>query len=667
MKERLPELQLKFIDKGRPTFDKVQVKLDNLHRLKQEIDDDMSLLCDSVELNIKFDEPVRIIPISDTHLFAVQTDTTKANELLGKLRELNTFGIIMGDFIEGANPKIVDHINNVEIGFTQQVIAAKKIIEPFVKTGKIICMVGTFTGHEGWGDTTLGLDVVQLIAHGFSQPDGTDLKVLYNGGKLIIHLNNGVTYSQLIYHAPGGGGSDEINPLGAQRNRLWEHISHRGPTDGAGGGDWHHRAGVSKETVFDLKDGKERSHLLFSNGTSKGNDPNRPDTFLTKMAKGPTLAPGVQLILNQPARQKNDGRNGEYAWLSYGFNKGEILYEAAKLLDKTEKQKKTGELIEEIIDRSRKPKAEFDRKSSRTKIKDNQFDTPMFENFKWKFEDSGSIPRMVFLLAGARYSSTSFEKRDKEKLFEIVKQIESNPFQYGLVMRHFIDPDVAKMYSRDYVLDRMINDLSPIVNKDRLLGFMMSSSLLDDRWKKDVLGNVIKIKDSRGKIHFERERKSRLYPGTYIYRAFSKKVPLYLNQSLMYLDFGKASYEFLLMDHLANSGSEFDPFRGLVQARRKALLRSDVVAGGHMLGGGFMTTPDADYVAPGWFSEYDSGGKSNKKRAPLGGQAVILFPDQKLVIPTSTLLESVDTHEALILLKGLRKEEKEKIMSKKVR
>ena len=158
-----------------------------------------------------------------------------------------------------------------------------------------------------------------------------------------------------------------------------------------------------------------------------------------------------------------------------------------------------------------------------------------------------------------------------------------------------------------------------------------------------------------------------MYPGTYIYRAFSKKVPLYLNQSLMYLDFGKASYEFLLMDHLANSGSEFDPFRGLVQARRKALLRSDVVAGGHMLGGGFMTTPDADYVAPGWFSEYDSGGKSNKKRAPLGGQAVILFPDQKLVIPTSTLLESVDTHEALILLKGLRKEEKEKIMSKKVR
>ncbi|QQG41867.1 MAG: hypothetical protein HYV90_00950 [Candidatus Woesebacteria bacterium] len=667
MKEKMPEIKLRFVDKDRPAFDKIQIKLDTVHQLKQEIEEDMTLLQEKVELSVGFNEPVRIIPISDTHLFAVQTDKSKVNELLAKLEEPHTYGIIMGDFIEGANPGIPDHINNVEIGFSNQIKAAKKIIEPYVKTGKIICMVGTFDGHEGWGDRYLGIDVVQLIADGFTQPDGTELKVLYNGGRLIIHLNNGVTYTQLVYHAPGGGGSDEVNPLGAQRNRLWEYVSHRGDVDGAGGGHWHHRAGVSKEMVFDLKEGREKGHLLFANGTTKGNDPNRPDTYLSKMAKGPTLTPGVQLILNQPERKKGDGKNGEYAWLSYGFNKGEILYEAAKLLDKTEKLQKTGELIEEIIDRSRKPKAEFDRKSSRTKIKDNQFDTPMFENFKWKFEDSGSIPRMVFLLAGARYSSTSFEKRDKEKLFEIIKQIEGNPFEYGLVMRHFIDPDVAKMYSRDYVLDRMINDLSPIVNKDRLLGFMMSSSLLDDRWKKDVLGNVIKIKDSRGKVRFERERKTRLYPGTYIYRAFSKKVPLYLNQSLMYLDFGKASYEFLLMDHLASSGSEFDPFRGLVQARRKALLRSDVVAGGHMLGGGFMTTPDADYVAPGWFSEYDSGGKSNKKRAPLGGQAVILFPDQKLVIPTSTFLESVDTHEALILLKGLRKEEKEKIMSKKVR
>ena len=77
-----------------------------------------------------------------------------------------------------------------------------------------------------------------------------------------------------------------------------------------------------------------------------------------------------------------------------------------------------------------------------------------------------------------------------------------------------------------------------------------------------------------------------------------------------------------------------------------------------------MTTPDASYVATGWFSEYDSGGKSNKKRAPLGGQAVILLPDTKMVIPASTFLEATDLQTALMLQKGLKKEEKEKLFSK---
>jgi hypothetical protein len=659
--------KITFVDKNKPSFDQVQEKLNKLHHLKQEIDDDMTLMSDSVELNVQFDGPVRIMPISDTHLFAVQSDLAKTNELLSKLNEPNTYGILMGDFIEGANPKIADHINNVELGFTQQIVAAKKIIEPFVNTGKILCMVGTYTGHEGWGDTTLGLDVIQMIAHGFKQPDGTDLRVLYNGGRLIIHLRNGITYSQLVYHAPGGGGSDEINPLGSQRSRLWEFSDHRGPVDGVGGGDWHHRAGVSKELSFNLKNGKERSHVLFSNGTTKGNDPERPDTFLTKMAKGPTLAPGVQLILNQTARMTSEGRNGEYMWPSYGFAKGEILYDAAKLWDAAERQKHTKGLVEEVIERSRKPKAEFDRRNSRTKVKESQFAIPMFESFKWKIDAPSKLPISVYLLANARYSSTSFERRDREKLLEILSQIETNPFAYGLIMRHFVDPDVAKEFDREEVLDRIIADLSKSAKQNRILGFMMSGSLLDNRWKRKVLGDWIEEKDEKGKTHRRREKKPPLYPGTYIYKGLERRVPLYLNQSLMHLDFGPVNYEFLLMDRLARSGSEFDMFRGLVQARRKALLRSDIVAGGHMPGAGYMTTPGGDFVATGWFSEFDSDGKGNKKRAPLGGQAVILLPDRKEVFPASTFLEATDLHTALILNTGLKKEEREKLLYKSKR
>lgn len=666
MNERKPRIV--FVNnKENPTFDKVQVKLDAFHSLRQQIDDDLTLMRDSIELDIKFNGPVRIIPISDTHLFAVQTDTTKVNELLKKLDDPNTYGVIMGDFIEGANPKIVDHINNVEIGFTDQIRSARKMIEPFIETGKILCMVGTFTGHEGWGDSNLGIDVVQLIAMGFKQPDGTDLKVLFNGGKLNINMRNGEKYSQLVYHAPGGGGSDEINPLGAQRNRLWEYINHRGSVGGVGGGDWHHRAGVSKELTVDLKTGKEKSHVLYSNGTTKGNDPNRPDTFLTKMAKGPTLAPGVQIILNQFKREKGDGRNGEYVWASYGYNKGEVLYEAAKLWDSAEKKHKTKSHIEEIIQREVKPKAEFDRRNSRTKVKDNRFDTPMFENFKWKFEPTGDLPILISKLGNTRYSSTSFEKRDKEEYLKMLKEIEKNPFHYGLVGRHIVDPDVAKQYDRDEILDRVIKDHRGIASQGRLLGFMMSSSLLNERWKKEVLGDWYEevYIDGWGneRSHWVRERKGALYPGDYIYTGLDRKVPLYLNQSLMNLDFGNGiNYEYMSLDHLSHSGSEFDMFRGLVQAKRKNLASSDVVVGGHMPGAGFMETPDGIYIAPGWFSEYDSRGKANTKRTPMGGQGTIVLPKQRMVFPASTFLESIDTLAALMLLKGLRENEKKSLL-----
>lgn len=652
-------------DRTNPSFDRVKPKLDWLHKLKQEIDDDLTLMRDQVEITVH-SLPVRILPISDTHLFASQTDIGKVNELLAKLNEPNTYGVIMGDFIEGANPKIVDHINNVEIGFTDQIRAAKRIIKPFIESGKIICMVGTYTGHEGWGDTNLGIDVVQLIADGFQQPDGTDLKVLYNGGRLVINVKGSSEPIILVaYHAPGGGGSDEINPLGAQRNRLWEHVRDRGPVDGVGGGDWHHRAGVSKELVVDLKTGKEKSHILFSNGTTKGNDPNRPDTFLTKMAKGPTLAPGVQLILNQP-RTSGGEKN---IWASYGYNRGEILYEAAKLWDRTEKQKQTQSLVGEIVEHSKAPRAVFDRKGSRTKIKESRFDVPMFENFTWDIDASNNLPISISFFANTRYSSTSFEKRDREKFLAMLKEVEGNPYKFALVMRHFVDPDVAKMYGREAELDKMIADLSPIASTGRLLGFMASGSLLDHRWKKDVLSAPQRVRrpDKKGKMqtYYEKLRGEGFLPGEYIYRAFDRRVPLYLHQSLMNVDFGNGvKYEIMTLDHLAHSGSSQDPFRGPVQARKMNLAGSDLVVGGHMDGAGFMSIPGVDYIATGWFSEFDSQNKSNSKRVPLGGQSAIFFPRTKLVVPTSTFLEANDQHAALMLLAGLDKEAKAKILNK---
>jgi hypothetical protein len=663
--------KITFKDKGKPSFKQIQDEINQFHELRQKIDDHISVIEGSVELSVNFEGPVRVIPISDTHLFSAQTDTKKARELLEKLNEPNTYGIIMGDFIEGGHPKITDHAGSLELNTRQQIWAAREIIRPYVATGKILCLVGTFNGHEGWGERLMNYDLVQEIAHGFKQPDGTDLKVVYNGGRLMVHFANGVTYNQLLYHAPGGGGSDEVNPLGSQRQRLWEFVSHRGPIDGVGGGDWHHRAGVSKELSFDLRVGKERSHVLFANGTTKGNDPERPDPFLTRMGKGPTLSPGVQLVLNQPERVEGDKRNGEYVWASYGYDKGEVLYDAAKLWDKVEKQGKTQQLVSEIKERSVKPRAVFDRRNSSTKTKERRFDVPAFEKFRWKIERDTKIPVLIYLLANARYGSTSFEQRDREKLLEILKQVEGDPFKYALVMRHFIDSEISKKFERTDVLDRMTADLAGTVKKNRLLGLMLSSTLIADRWTRATFGEweEEEYKGKKGEIKTRRTREVNegFRPGDYLYEKLDRKVPLYLNHSLMQLDFGPVEYEFLLLDHLAHSGSEFDPFRGLVQARRKALLSSDIVAGGHMPNAGVMTTPDADYVSPGWFSDYDSRGKANMRRAPLGGQGVILFPDRKIVVPASTFLEATDLHTALTLNAGMKKEEKEKLLYKSKR
>ncbi|HUC94944.1 MAG TPA: hypothetical protein VMR19_03020 [Candidatus Saccharimonadales bacterium] len=643
--------QISYLVQQKPPFNETQEKLDRLHVLKQELDDELSLAVEKVELTVNFDPPFRKIPISDIHLFSPYTNIATANYMFKLLEDENTFGVIMGDMLEGANSGIMDHAGNLELPFGQQIRAGRKKLEPYIKAGKILCMSTGFDGHEGWGMRYSGIDVVELLAEGFVQPDGSPLQVLTNGGRFILHFKNGEKWSELIYHSPGGGGSDEINPVGAQRERLREYANHRaakeGPIDSAGGGHMHHRAGVAKELIFDLNTAKEKTHVLYANGTTKGNDPARQDPFLTRQSKGPTLPPGVQLILNQPGGPGGGRRNGEKAWISYGFNKGEILYDAAKLWDAAERQKSTQSIVGEIVNKAVKPKANFDRLNSRATIKERRNEIPIFEKFNWKIESSDNLPITVYLLAHTRYGSTSFRRRDRDKFIEIINHTVSNPYEYVVAMRHFADSDLAKDIDRKDTLNQMIDDLLPLAKQDRLLGFMMSSSLLTKQWLKDVKAG---IRISSG-----------FRPGDYIYRGLQRRVPLY-HQSLMNLKFGRTDYSFLFLDHLSHSGSEFDMFRGLVQARRKMDLPIDIVAGGHMLGAGFLTTPDATYIAPGWFSDYDSRGRSNQRRAPLGGQGVILLPDTKVVIPFPTFLEGKDTHTALMLLKGLNEEDQSRLL-----
>jgi hypothetical protein len=654
-----------FMGKAEPSTDIILQEVKKAEEQNDKVYEMLRGIKGTIELKINFNGPVRILPISDTHLFAPETDNEKVDEILNKLNEENTYGVICGDFIESVHTHIPDQFGKVRYTLDNQLFLAREKIRPYVDKGKILALVGWFEGHEGWPEKLATFSAIKYMKEGLIQPDGTQLQAVYNGGTLKMNLSNGESFILKVFHDAGGGGSDDINPVGSQRRAAWnEKVNSPNMVDGVVAGHQHHRAAAAKEITYNKLTGKEVSQILLALGTTKGNDEKHADRFLIAQAKGPTLPPGGSIILNQRAI---GSERGDHVWTTYGYNRGGILYEAAKILDATEKQGVTKEILEKVITKEGNPKAEFDRRNSRTRTKEDKSKTPLFETFRWKIKD-GNLPIMVYLLANTRYGSSSGE-RDRAKLLEIYDQVAKDPFKYVLAMRHYVDESVAKNFERESVLEEVARDLKKVYDAHALLGFMLSNSLRVDRWTKEVVKTTHYWDRHERKWKTDKDVNDGIFPGDYFYRdSVIAKTPIYLNDSLMILNLnGKVEYNFQIEDHLSWSGSEFDMFRGLVQTGRKGRLAIDVITGGHMPGAGVMTTPDGVFVPTGWFSDYDSRGKANIKRAPLGGQAVILFPDKKMMIPASTFVEATDMHTALIMNAGLTAKEKDGLLTKNSR
>ena len=330
----------------------------------------------TIELKINFNAPIELIPISDTHLFTPETDNAKVDEILNKLNEENTYGVICGDFIESVHTHLPDQFGKARYTLDDQLFLAREKIRPYVEKGKILALVGWFDGHEGWPEKLATFSAIKYMKEGLIQPDGTQLQAVYNGGTLKMNLSNGDVFILKAFHDAGAGGSDDINPVGSQRRAAWsEKVNSPNMVDGVVAGHQHHRAAAAKELTYNKLTGKEVSQVLLALGTTKGNDEKHADRFLIAQAKGLTLPPGGSIILNQ--RGANNDR-GDHIWTTYGYNRGGILYEAAKILDVTEKQNTTKEILEKVISKENKPKATFDRRNSRTRTKEDKSKTPLF-------------------------------------------------------------------------------------------------------------------------------------------------------------------------------------------------------------------------------------------------------------------------------------------------
>lgn len=663
--------------------------LDEQHKWMVSSNEQLTLAQPIVEKVINVNGPIRLIPIGDTHLFSTYTNSDAVKATLGMLDQENTFGLVTGDFIEGMNPHIPDHPGSVELDFGKQIVAASKILRPYFYSGKLLAVSEGYFGHEGWSKKNSGISAVEIMSRLMPKVDSkapldTDrwkyLSVLVQGGLLKLHLKNGRTYVIKVFHDPNSGGSDTINRQGGLKTQFLNEDDDLFLEEGLHAdmyiaGHQHHRSVVAKEILPDRMGRGENSVVFVQIGTSKGIDLDNMDPFLVAQSKGPTIGPGPAIIINQARGSVNGAAEVTKEWVDYGYEKANDMYEMAKTLHQAqdklnfaERQGLTKEILESIIDRVEKPVTTFNIKNSGRSPKEKPGRAPLFDDMSYQIGGLKDFPILVYLLQNARYGSSSHEGNPYKGVYaEILKEATVNPFKYVLIMRHFIDKGVSSRMDRNSILNSMAKDLGPVSQQDRLLGIMLSSTLLDERWQKDVIEYKQEWDISQGKYISHKYVNKGFRPGDDLYyKSEVKGTPLYVNESLLRLNLGGANYIFFLLDKLGRSGSEFNLVQGLVQTRKKEHVTADITTGGHMPLAGFSVYPPRPryYIAPGSFSNWDAGGKGNDKRVAVGGQAVVLFSDKKFVIPTSNVSEAGDIFNALMIEKGLTPEEKIKLSKK---
>ncbi len=665
--------------------------LDVQHRNIVKANENLTLLQPHVDIGINVTGPIKLIPVGDTHLFSRYTNLDQVKKTLEMLEGDNSFGFITGDFIEGMNQGIPDHPGSVELDFGKQIVAASEILRPYFYAGKLLCAVDGYFGHEGWSRTRAGIGAVEMMARIMPKPDPKDpfnkdkwkyLPVIIQGGLLRLHLNNGKDpYVIKIMHDPMKGGSDTINRQGSLKREFLDEDDDMFLENGVHAdmyiaGHLHHRTVVSKEVYFDRMSRKEKSVVFVQIGASKGTELNNLDPFGIANGKGAAFGPGPAIIIHRSRGAGNGDEGVTKEWVDYGYDKTNELYDVAKVLHQAEdrlnaveRQNLTSEIIGSIIDRNSRslPVSEFNVRKSGRSPKEKPGRSPLFDDLSWTVSRTKDFPILVYLLQNARYGSASHDSPSspyKNVFAEVLKEAAENPYKYVLVMRHFIDKGVARRIDRRSILERMANDLGVVSEQNRLLGIMLSSTLLDDGWTRDVVEtkhhwDKVKRKQVADKIVDEGFR-----PGDMLYhKSAVSGVPLYVNESLLRMRVNQQDYSFFLLDKLGRSGSEFNMVQGLVQSRKKEHVTADITTGGHMPLAGFSVYPPRPriYMAPGSFSNWDAGGKGNDKRVAAGGQAVILFSDKKFIIPTSNVSEAGDIFNALMMDKGLTDEEKRKL------
>jgi hypothetical protein len=586
-------------------------------------------------VNMPVSGPMRLLFISDLHLFSPDSSKKYIKQVFQELDKPNTYAILLGDIIQGFNPSHASMAAGVP-RLDDQMLTAELLLKRYADNGKLIAAVGGTDSHEGWGDKNMTFDVTYFMLRNIKGVDGNNLPILNNGGYLKLKFPTGGEHRIKVLHNPGGGGSAK-NMVGAQRARALEiPIDDPSSPDQVVGGHNHSRAMITTELSINAITDKVISQSFASGGTAQGIEPENPNIFLTARGTAPSLK-GLPSSILIPV--KGNGVIKKDVW---GLNSSDKLLQAIRLWDAIESRNLGAETEEMIRENMPINSAKFLENESRVveRTGDNiDIESRSYDVVRWNFDSV--VPNIIYFVGGLRYGASS---ADVNSVNKVMKEVEKNPEAYTMIIRRMVDKNLSSRVERDEYLSKFVKLIQPSGKKNKILSLLLDSSLRENAWKKDI-GDI----DSDNDIF-----SSSIITGDFITRKINN-LPLIVNNSLVITDFGKKiDYRISVRDKLGGNMSTENPFNGLEAQKKKNRTRIDVAVGGHGLRVGVSQSEKGVVVAPGGFARWAEMGEDNEERFPKGGQSVILYPSQKMMLACATFEEGKDTHRAVFYSEGLK-------------
>lgn len=621
--------------------------------------------------------PKQILVISDWHLGSTSSDMKMMDEMRDYvLSNPDVLVIFAGDEIEGwsggKHSQSVDAKADLD---AQQQLEFMRMIyfEPLARAGRIMGMVSEYWGHPGWlSDKTLNVWRAMV--------DGLDIKIIQNGGYLVLKYPNGDTHKVKVWHNPPKGSKwDEVD---GQRV-VMQNTSESSRPDGSVAGHIH-----QMQVAEEVYAGAKRKVYYVSAGTVKGTSAElSPDLFGTQLGLS-RPGPQGEGVTNVPKKGRREQMNIPFASLKHA----RVMRRAVGLLDRIESQGIKDELIEKIRNEVEKAPVIYyppgsnrlgeryreERPADKLMVGGSTVRNP-YSKMEMKapysvlsMEIRTKLPIALELIANARFGSTLEGYKD---LSGFVREIAENPHRLIVFLRNMIDKNAGSLPHRVEVLDKFVDLINGVGNekgiKGQSLAIMMCESMRQESWKSAVAtGEVEEYINDRGKTRMRKVYSPPLAPGSYI--ASMTDVPMIHHLSLLKLAIGpgnrsKTIYPVVTADKAEGHGSGSKPEWGLQRLYDLHIHeKPGVVVGTHLANAGAATFYDASnaytnypvLVAPGWWAgAVDSIGKGNVKQGAEPGQAVILMPglsqSDYLSFPTVSRGETEYVHDALLLLKGL--------------